>query len=197
MTNQKTIIWINCYGAWDPIHRSEVETKGYNQYLDSVVELIFSKKENIDIIIISGGMVDFQNRTEVETVKPELEKRLNKKNIKIPIETDEESITTIAIARKFVQTLKNKYPDHQAFLVCDDVRYTLNCYLVEYFTRRESYYKLIPADKYVIAFNREDDNPHSTYEYQNSKLEEMKNLGVEYVESEQMKERIKYRKKYE
>ncbi len=173
---------MNCYGAWDPERRHAVETKGYDQYLNAVVDKISTLKDQIMAFWISGGMYDSLHRTECETVKPELEKRLAEKNIKLEINTDEESITSAMIMEKFLSTWQKEFSDCDAIIFVDKVRYEINKFTFEYFCKKLGIKGLI-AQAVVIPIDRSDIHPHSTPEFQAKKLALMKEKGVPYVES--------------
>src|SRR4030066_2374190 len=99
----KMILWLNCYGHWDPENRSRIATKGYDQYLTAFVKRVISLKNQIEAVYISGGMLNSRGQTECETVKPELERRLKEKGVSVPILVDEESLSTISIAKLFLK----------------------------------------------------------------------------------------------
>jgi hypothetical protein len=170
---------MNCYGGWDPSLRSEVETAGYSQYLDAFVDNVFTRKDQIGTIYISGGMHDSLGRTECETTKPELEKRFEEKGLNIEINIDEQSVTSQMILVKFLETWQKKYPEMQPLLFVDENRYETNLFVFKYYIEKM---KLgLTADEVIIPLPRADDNPHSTKEFQSKKIEKMKELGVEEV----------------
>lgn len=191
--NKKILFWVNCYGAWDPESRWSIETIGYDQYLSAVVRSIEVLKDRIEAFYISGGMYDSKSRVECETVKPELEKRLSEKNIKLDINTDEESITSVMIMKKFLETWKEKYTKCEPIIIVDKVRYEVNKFTFEYFCKELKITSISVVDT-IIPFERLDNHPNGTTEKQAEKLKLMKEKGVEYVESiikEARKEHLK------
>lgn len=180
MNNKKVLVWMNCYGGWAPNLRQPIETIGYNQYLNDFVEAVSIIADQIEAIYISGGMYDSLNRTECETVRPELEKRLQKVGINIEIQTDENSLTSASIMYKFLKTWKEKYSDCVPILFVDAVRYKINMFTCEYYCK-ELKIDLNPIDV-LVPLIRLDNNQNSTLEAQDKKLQVIKEKGVEYVE---------------
>ncbi|MCX6810619.1 MAG: hypothetical protein NTY30_02710 [Candidatus Berkelbacteria bacterium] len=192
--NKKVLIWMNCYGAWDPESRHKVETTGYDQYLNTVVKKISTLKNRIAAFWISGGMYDSLHRTECETVKPELKKRFDANNINLEISTDEDSITSAMIMKKFLQVWKDKYFDCEPIIFVDQVRYEINKYTFEHYCK-ELGIKKLEAEKVIIPVERLDIHPNSTPEFQSRKLTLMKEKGVEYVEELEKEVRKEHLKK--
>ena len=193
----KILFWVNCYGAWAPEDRSPVETLGYDQYLNDVVGAIASLKNRIGEIFISGGMYDKKGRTECETVKPELEKRLIKFGINKEIKTDEESVTSASIMKKFLTRWKEEYSDLTPVIFVDQVRLEVNTFTFEHFCK-ELKIKNLNTKSVIVPIKRLDDHPHSTTEAQGKKLKLMKERGIDYVENlecEARKEHILRKKK--
>jgi hypothetical protein len=181
MNAQPIIAWINCYGAWDPSLRHPIETIGYDQYLTAVVAALAPLKDRVEQIYISGGMLDEAGRTECATVKPELTRRLRLAGIEVPIVTDEDSVTSVEIAKKFVTTVLAHYPNHIPLLFVDAVRAEVNNYVVDhYFT--EAGKPLASTRTVVVPLPRLDIHPNSTPEVQQAKLAEMKEKGIEVID---------------
>lgn len=178
--NQKIFFFIDCYGAWAPELRRPIETIGYDQYLNSVVKAIVSLSSRIEDIYISGGMFDSLNRTECETTKPELEKRLREYGLNFSIKSDEDSFTTIENMKTFLETWQNKFSHTIPVITVDTVRYETNCYIFEYFCQKLNIQGL-KAREVIIPFPRLDDHPDSTYETQQEKIMLIKEKGVDYV----------------
>lgn len=179
IVNKKYLIWMNCYGGWDPSLRSEIETAGYSQYLDAFVDKVFLIEDQIGAIYISGGMHDSLGRTECETTKPELEKRFGAKGLNIEINVDEESVTSQMVLVKFLETWQKKCSEMQPLLFVDENRYETNLFVFKYYVLKM---KLgLVAEEVIIPLPRADDHPHSTKEFQAKKIEKMKELGVEEV----------------
>jgi len=187
--NKKIIFWLNCYGHWQPETRQPIEMIGYNQYLNAFIKAVVLLKDRIEAIYISGGLLNSQGQSEAETLKLEIKKRLNSTKINLPIYLDEKSLSTITITRVFVKTIKEKYPNYIPILVCDEVRYKTNCYLIEYFSKQFNF-KLDPKET-VLPLPRIDTHPNSTIEAQSQKLQAMKLEGVEEIEAEIIAERTK------
>lgn len=185
---------MNCYGAWDPESRWSIETIGYDQYLDAVIRSIELLNGRIEAFYISGGMYDSRGRTECETVKLELEKRLSEKNIKLDINTDEESITSTMIMRKFLETWKKEYAKYEPIIIVDKVRYEVNKFTFEYYCKEFKITSLKAIDT-IIPFERLDNHPNGTAEKQAEKLRVMKEKGIEYVESIILDKRKEHLKK--
>lgn len=185
---EKYLVWMNCYGSWAPELRRSIETKGYDQYLDVFVKKIRPWKEQIRAIYISGGMLDAKSRTECETTRPELENRLKRIKINIPIQTDEESVTSISIVRKFLETWQREFPDCTPVLFCDEVRAETNRFVLKYFAQKMDIEGLV-AEEIIVPLPRLDDHPHSTKEFQTAKLRLLQEIGVEAVEQAEIKER--------
>ena len=176
------LAWMNCYGAWAPELRDPIETAGYSEYLDAVVDHLAVLKSRLSALYVSGGMRDEQGRTECETTIPELRKRLEVKGITdLEIVADEESLSSITIDRIFLRTWRDRYSDHYAILFCDEARYPTNAYVLEYFGAMFGI-ELPPISEILIPLNRRDIHPNSRPEVQVKKLLEMKMLGVEEVE---------------
>ena len=182
------LVWINCYGGWNPALRDPIEMKGYDQYLAGVVNYLKHLKGEIEAIYLSGGMLDQNGLTECRTVAPELQNRLASVGITEPIKCDEESVTSPSIVRKFLLTWRGKYPDYQPILFTDKVRFITNSYSLEYFSKKYNI-ALSPIKKILIPIERPDTHPHSTVEYQKQKLERMKEEGVEAIEAEEIQKR--------
>ncbi|HSI20749.1 MAG TPA: hypothetical protein VLA04_03545, partial [Verrucomicrobiae bacterium] len=126
------VAWINCYGHWDPENRNPVETAGYDQYLTGVTQALYALQDRVGAVYISGGMYDSLHRTECATTAPEILRRLSalKSNIRT-ILADESSVTSISIAKKFLDTWEKEYPNHAPLLFCDEVRFPANAYVLE------------------------------------------------------------------
>jgi len=191
--NKAILAWINCYGAWDPINRSPVETIGYDQYLDGVVRALGVLDGRLQAVYIAGGMYDSLGKTECETVAPELLRRLRSNNSAVSeIAADEMSVTSIGIARTFLQTWQEKHSDTIPLLFCDQVRYATNAYVLEYFIKELS----IPAPPVVemlVPIERLDTHPNSTPGKQAEKLATLREKGVlecERIELEARKEHV-------
>lgn len=185
---------MNCYGAWAPELRHPIETVGYNQYLNVFVGAVFVLKDQIEAVYISGGMYDSLDRTECETVKPELLRRFEEKNIPFSIQTDEESITSTMIMKKFLETWKNEYAKCTPIIFVDEVRYEINKFTFEYYCKEFGIDGLKSRDA-VAPIARLDIHPRSTVEKQAEKLALMKKKGVEYVENIELEVRKKHLKK--
>lgn len=181
MQNQPIIAWINCYGAWDPNLRHPIETIGYDQYLSAIVAALAPLKERVDQIYISGGMFDELGRTECETVQPELVHRLTRAGITTPITIDEESVTSVEIAKKFVTTVTQHYPNHTPLLFVDSVREAVNQYVIEHYYT-EAGKPLTSAQTVIVPLPRLDIHPQSTPEAQAAKLALMKEQGIEAID---------------
>lgn len=188
--DKRVLAWINCYGGWNPDLRDPAETRGYDQYLDGVVHHLNDLEGGIEAIYLSGGMLDSDGQTECETTGPELKKRLSKIGINLPIQYDEESVTSPSIARKFLQTWREEYTGCQPILFTDKVRFITNAYSLKYFSQKYQI-ELPPIEKILIPIERLDIHPHSTIEYQKQKLERMKKEGVEAIEREEIEKRRK------
>lgn len=187
---KKYLIWINCYGGWNPDFRDSIEMEGYSQYLQGVVDYLNGIEGKIAAIYLAGGMLDKDGRTECKTVGPEFKKRLSKAGIDLPVQYDEESITSPSIARNFLLTWHKRYADCQPLLFTDKVRFITNAYSLEYFSQK--YHIALPSIVQVlIPIKRQDTHPHSTTKYQQQKLERMKNEGVEVLEMEEVQQRRK------
>lgn len=179
---ERYLIWINCYGAWDPQTRSKIETTGYDSYLNNVVSSIAALDGEITIYL-SGGMLDQKGLTECQTTGPELEKRLKKAGVYQKINYDEDSLTSISIVRKFINTWQENYSDCTPVLFCDLVRYEINLFVLKEILKQKNISQLDP-DKVVTAFERLDDHPHSTPEKQHEKLLLLQKHGIDKIEQE-------------
>lgn len=162
---------------------------GYDEYLTAAVKTIENLKPPVKAIHLSGGMLDENGLTECQTVKPELEKRLRECGITTPIITDEESLTTISIAKKFVSTYLHQYPAYKPLLFTDEVRAEVNRYAVGYFLKQAGE-SIESVDDMVVPLPRHDTHPHSTIEFQRKKLEEMKKRGIEEVDKVTFEKRL-------
>jgi hypothetical protein len=186
MQPKPILAWVNSYGPWDPNARTPVETAGCDHYLDEVVHTLSLFKNRITDIYLSGGLYDQQDRTECETVGPELKKRLATQGMgRCPFHIDEASVTSISIVRTFVQTWHASYPHHLPILFTDEARYETNAYALEYFIKKYAL-SFPPINEILIPIKRLDNHPDSTPERQAAKLKRMKKLGVEVVEQENL-----------
>lgn len=187
MEKKKLLIWMNCYGSWAPELRHPIETIGYNQYLDAFVESISLFKERISDIYISGGMFDANDMSECETTKPELERRFKNKRMETNIKTDEDSFTSASIMKKFLTTWKNNYQETIPLIFIDEARFETNKYSFEQFCK-ELGIDLDPLST-IIPLPRPDNHPHSTKEFQQQKVELMKEKGIDFVEEAELEKR--------
>jgi hypothetical protein len=183
------LAWVNCYGAWNPNERPLLETIGYHNYLNGVADSISLFSHRLAAIYLSGGMRDNAGRTECETTAPELTRRLRTLRILERVRRDESTVTTIGIVRNFLTTARDGYLDHELLLFCDTARYQMNCYLVSYFAEQLSLELPAKPEGIVVPILRLDLHPDSAAEVQASKLQTMKEQGVEAIEAGQMKER--------
>jgi hypothetical protein len=179
MQTSSVLVWINCYGAWDPLNRKPVEMIGYDQYLDGIVSALEVIKEKIESIHLSGGMLDEMGRTECATTKPELEKRLKAVGINCPIIVDEESITSAEIVKKFLATISTQ-PDTTPLLFCDMVRTETNTFYLEEYAKQ--FNVTINTRDILVPIARLDNHPNSTPEAQSEKLAEMKQQGIDAID---------------
>lgn len=178
----KILVWVNCYGSWAPGLRHPVETIGYDQYLEAVTRAITSVQDRVELIYVSGGMRDAMGRTECETTVPELQRRLRERGVShLVIKTDEGSITSMSIVKKFLQTWQAHHPKTIPLLFCDQVRYDTNAYSLEYFAKKFGY-SIPPVNELLVPFPRLDNHPNSTPEKQAEKLKYLQEKGVEEVE---------------
>jgi len=187
--NKPLIIWINCYGAWDPKLRNAVETAGYHAYLDGIVHALEPFKNYPKFFYLSGGMLDQFGQSECATTGPELSLRLAKVGIHEPISFDEQSLTTPSIVRQWMRTVITEYEGSDTILFCDAVRGDINKNLARYFAQQYGQ----DADVWqgrIFSVDRPDSNPRSTREYQASKWDRMVKEGVEVVEAEERDVRL-------
>jgi len=183
------VVWINCYGGWDPARRHPIETMGYSQYLDGIVEGLATIKSRIAAIYISGGMVDALGQTECSTTGPELVRRLKQKGIQESLLYDEVSVTTPTIVHRWIETIRAEYPGKSTVLFCDEARIEINRNLAGYYAEK------LGEDPEVwkwsiYGIDRPDITERSTKEYQATKWQRMLAEGVEHVENEEMALRI-------
>jgi len=193
----KYLIWMNCYGSWAPHLRREIETLGYDHYLDDTVQFIAKIADRVEAFYISGGMYDADGKTECETTKPELLKRFNKVGVDLQIQTDEGCFTSTAIMKKFLTTWRKEYLDCSPIIIVDKARLAVNQYVFDYFCHQLSIENL-SANEVVVSFERLDDHPNSQPLAQEQKLKILKEIGVEAVdklELEARKEHIELHKK--
>lgn len=187
---QSIVAWINCYGAWDPINRKPVEMIGYNHYLDGVVSALALVKDRVKAIHLSGGMLDEQGRTECATTKPELERRLKAVGIMTPITTDEDSITSAEIVKRFVTAINAEYKDYTPLLFCDMVRRETNNFLLEEYAKLAG--APVTSRDIIVPIERLDSHPNSTPEVQKEKLAQMKEQGIEAIDDQIAEARRKH-----
>ena len=187
--NPRILIWINCYGAWAPDLRQPIETIGYDQYLSGVTSAVVSLKDQVDTIYVSGGLLDKNGRSECATTIPELQRRLSTVGVsRVTIQADESSITSISIARKFLEVWHSEYPETIPMLFCDQVRYETNLFILDHL-KKVNQYVLPPLREILIPIPRLDNHQNSTPEKQAEKLNHMRQLGVDEVERLQILER--------
>ncbi|HVQ44257.1 MAG TPA: hypothetical protein VMT30_04810 [Candidatus Saccharimonadia bacterium] len=181
-TAPKILAWINCYGGWTPELRHPVETIGYDQYLESIANALAALEGRIEAVYVSGGMRDPAGRTECETTIPEISRRLQRRGVSgLSMNADEQSLTSITIARKFLELWQAKYAGCIPLLFCDQARYETNAYVLKQFaetSRRD----LPPIHEVLIPIPRLDNHPNSTPEKQAEKLRHLKEKGIEAVE---------------
>jgi hypothetical protein len=183
------LAWVNCYGAWAPGLRHPVETIGYDQYLEGVANALAALKDQIEAVYVSGGLRDQHGRTECETTIPELQRRLEAKSASgLKFVADEASVTSITIARTFLDTWQAKYPRHTPILFCDQVRSETNAYTLEYLAKKAGY-DLPPLSEVLVPIPRLDNHPNSTPEKQAEKLKYMREKGIEEVEKMEIEAR--------
>jgi len=185
---KRILFWVNCYGGWAPEERHPIETIGYSQYLDGVVSAILPISNHVDVIWVSGAMIDSQGRLESETTAAEISRRLDRQGISIEIKTDSESITSMSIARKFLHTWHSEFPDHIGLLTCDQVRYESNMWMLTDLAQQENI-EIPTAREILIPLHRVDIHPNSTPEKQAEKLALMREKGIAWVEAEEIKAR--------
>lgn len=186
---------MTCYGGWAPDLRSRIEIRGHDEYLNGVVDFVVKNNKNIVSFFISGGMFDSKGRTECETVRPELIRRLAVKGIQINIETDKKSITGQEIMEKFLSTWQSEYSDADPVLFVDQVRAEVNRYSFHYYCKKLGIDNL--NEDVIHPLHRLDDHPDSTLEKQAKKLKMMKEKGVDFVEKEERKIRLELAKNSE
>ncbi len=185
----KILVWVNCYGAWAPDLRHPIETIGYDQYLEGITNAIATIADRIEVIYASGGMVDQQGRTECATTIPELMQRMKTKSSnQFTIQADEDSLTSISIARKFLQVWSTQYPETTPLLFCDQVRYDTNAFVLEQLAKQNGL-ELPNIASILIPIHRLDIHPNSTPEKQAEKLKVMKEKGVDEVEKMEIEAR--------
>lgn len=183
--NTPLLIWINAYGSWDPELRDPVETIGYNQYLNEVASHLAVLKDRVQAVYLSGGMKDANGQTEAATTIPELEKRLAARGVTLTIQADEQSLTSISIVKKFLQTWQEQYAECHPLLFCDEVRYATNAYVLEQLAQQQGI-TLPPVNQVLVSIKRLDIHPNSTQEKQQEKLERMRERGIDAVEEEEL-----------
>ncbi len=181
---KKILVWLLCYGHWDPVFKPPVETIGHDQYLRTFTESLMPIKDRIDYIYLSGGVTDSQGKTECKTVKPKLDNLLNQHGLKLPILEDIGSLITITTVKIFVKTLKETYQHHTPLLYCSRARYELNYYLVGYFGKQLNL-ALNPIE-IVAPLSVIDTRPDSTLQYQKGLLERIKKEGINKIEAEEI-----------
>jgi hypothetical protein len=181
---KKILAWLFCYGHWDPVYKSPVETIGHDQYLRAFVESLVPIKDRIDYIYLSGGVTDAQGKTECKTVKPEVDARLNQLGLKLPILEDIGSLINITTVKTFAKTLKETYQHHSPLLYCSRSRYELNYYLVSYFGKQFNL-SLNPIE-IVAPLSIIDTRPDSAPKYQSDLIERIKKEGMDKIEAEEI-----------
>lgn len=183
------LAWVNCYGAWAPDLRHATETMGYSQYLDGVANAIACLGDMVAAVYLSGGMYDAKDRTECETTAPELLRRLKAAGSPVTtITADEASVTSIAIARTFLQVWQSDHKDKTPVLFCDEARYGTNAYVLEELAK-ELHIDLTPVVEVLFPVRRVDVHPNSSPAKQAEKLEVMKREGIAAVEAKEMEAR--------
>ena len=189
------VIWLNCYGGWDPKMRHPLETAGYHLYLDGIVQCLEPLQKRIQAVYLSGGMRDRFGRTECETTGVELHRRMQARGMDREIIYDEESVTTAGVVRKWVDTVSEKYPESSTILICDSARETINRNLAEYVAKKK---KLDPAQWRwsILALPRPDITEQSTAAYQAEKWERMQAEGIEIFDEKERVERLYKNKPY-
>ena len=182
MKPSQILAWVNCYGAWDPQLRHPVETIGYDHYLQSIADALAALKDRIEVVYVSGGLVDAKGRTECATTIPELARRIKQKGAgNVTLKADEISLTSMTVAKTFLNTWQDQHHEAQPILFCDHVRYQVNAYTLAYYAGKFGYF-VPPISELLIPIVRLDTNPNSTPEKQAEKLKLMKEKGVEEVE---------------
>jgi hypothetical protein len=175
--------WVNCYGAWDPLIRDPIETIGYDSYLTSVAHAIALLGERVVGCTVSGGAKDALGRVEVDTVIPELQRRLGERGVHVAVTPDERnqvSLSSMAIARNFIQHMVD-FPELHHLLFVDVVRYESNLWVVEQLAA-EVGIELASPRAHVVPVARLDQHPSSTPQFQADKLALMKQQGIAEIE---------------
>lgn len=184
---QNVLAWLMCYGHWNPAYRPPLETIGHNQYLDKFVESMIPIKERVDYIYISGGVIDSRGKTEYQTVKPELDRRLSEVDLKVPLLADVGSIVDISSIKTFCKTLKETYSNHTPLLFCSSARYQVDYFLLDYFGKQFGL-SLNPAAT-VVPLSVIDIRPDSHPRTLEDLMKRMRAEGVEKVESQEVDKR--------
>lgn len=185
----RILVWVNCYGAWDPQLRHPVETIGYDQYLEAIANSLVALKNRLAVVYVSGGMRDAKGRTECATTVPELAHRLVRKGAAgITIKADEDSLTSMTVAKTFLNTWQGQHPECTPILFCDQVRFHVNAYTLAYYAGKFGYF-MPPLQELLIPLARPDTHPNSSPEKQAEKLKLLKEKGVEEVERLEIAER--------
>lgn len=182
------LFWVNCYGGWAPEERHPIETIGYDQYLSGVADAIASLSDQIDQLWVSGAMIDAQGRLECQTTSERLALKLRERGVHLEINQDDESITSMSIARVFLRHWKNDLPNHIGILCCDAVRFESNVWVLEQLAA-ELGFTIPPAKEVLLPIARLDIHPNSTPEKQAEKLATMKEKGIAWVEEQEIKAR--------
>jgi hypothetical protein len=176
------LAWVNCYGGWSPELRHPIETIGYDQYLAGVTDALISLKGRLQAVYVSGGMRDEHGGIECDTTIAELQRRLKAKGVTgLAFHPDPDSLTSITIARKFIQTWQAEYAACAPILFCDQARSATNAYALGQLAR-ELGAPLPPTIDVLVPIPRLDRHPNSTPDKQAEKLKLMQERGLDEVE---------------
>lgn len=181
MNNNKVLVWINCYGDWDPENRDPVQMIGYDRYLESCVRAILLLRNRIEKVYLSGGMKNLNDQAECETTKPELEKRLADNGVNdLVIDTDDMCLTSADAIKKLLVCWKEKYSDSSPLYFCDEARYQTNSFIFNSYCD-ELRITNLESKNVIVPIERIDNHPNSGNEMQQKKMESMLKNGPDCI----------------
>lgn len=154
-----TAMLICCYGNYDPDHRSALEMKGYEEYLQGVAKLIAERRP--EYVVLCGGHTRSElGKSEAASVLPALEAFLTETRqnfYELPNVTfllEERSLDTPQnLSYGLSQLTDRELQIDELTAVCDHVRRWKVIALM---------WRLTNLRWRVVGIHRLDDHPHST-----------------------------------
>jgi hypothetical protein len=159
---QKQILIVAGYGLIDKNLRTPEEMEGLKNYYDQLIDYIQNNKENIKGVIFTGGNTNPQkNLSEAHSAFDLCNKKI-KDMVKIAYKEEISRTSAGNICHGLLRAWHLIEKDDLIVIVCDKARkYKLGCIADILIGQNLSYQ--------IESFEREDNNPNSTLDYQSTK----------------------------